>query len=86
MIASEVIDLPQPDSPTRPRTSPGAIENDTSVTISTGCDDAPIETVRPLTENTALALAAEDAAETRIQPIAQGIADKVQGEGREHNH
>src|SRR5579864_1113443 len=26
MIASEVIDLPEPDSPTRPRTSPGAME------------------------------------------------------------
>ena len=26
MIASEVMDLPEPDSPTRPRTSPGAME------------------------------------------------------------
>ncbi len=30
MIAAPVIDLPAPDSPTTPSTSPGAIENDTS--------------------------------------------------------
>jgi len=28
MMASEVIDFPDPDSPTKPRTSPAAIENE----------------------------------------------------------
>ena len=35
MIAIEVIDLPQPDSPTRPIVSPGRTVNDTLSTTST---------------------------------------------------
>ncbi len=34
MIAAPVSDLPAPDSPTTPSTSPGAIENDTSCTAT----------------------------------------------------
>src|SRR6266404_3600247 len=36
MMASEVMDFPEPDSPTRPRTSPGAMENDRLLTTATG--------------------------------------------------
>jgi len=36
MIASEVIDFPDPDSPTSPNTSPGAMENDRLRTAATG--------------------------------------------------
>ena len=35
MIASEVMDFPEPDSPTKPSTSPGAIENERSRTAAT---------------------------------------------------
>src|SRR5882757_8482738 len=36
MIASDVMDFPEPDSPTRPRTSPGAIAKLRSRTAATG--------------------------------------------------
>src|SRR5260370_20908741 len=36
MMASEVMDFPEPDSPTRPRTSPGAMENERLLTAATG--------------------------------------------------
>src|SRR5271155_5411704 len=36
MMASEVIDFPEPDSPTKPRTSPGAMEKETPLTAATG--------------------------------------------------
>src|ERR1019366_613805 len=36
MMASAVMDFPEPDSPTRARTSPGAIENERLLTAATG--------------------------------------------------
>src|SRR5712691_8815115 len=41
--ASPTVVLPEPDSPTRPRTSPGAMLNETSLTMSDGdpCDAGP---------------------------------------------
>ena len=36
MIASAVVDLPQPDSPTRATISPGPTSNDTPSTARTG--------------------------------------------------
>ena len=35
MMASEVMDFPEPDSPTKPRTSPGAMEKDKRRTAAT---------------------------------------------------
>jgi hypothetical protein len=37
MMANEEIDLPEPDSPTRPRTSPGAMEKLRSRTAGSVC-------------------------------------------------
>ncbi len=36
MMASAVMDFPEPDSPTKPSTSPGAIENERLRTAATG--------------------------------------------------
>ncbi len=45
MMASEVIDFPDPDSPTNPSTSPAAIENESPRTAAAEASRA--ETVRP---------------------------------------
>ena len=41
MMASEVMDFPEPDSPTSPRTSPGAMENERLRTAATGAAVPP---------------------------------------------
>jgi hypothetical protein len=51
MTASEVTDFPEPDSPTSPRTSPGAIENESPRTAATAPPAAPA----PVNENARLA-------------------------------
>src|SRR5271157_1651349 len=38
MMASEVMDFPEPDSPTSPSTSPGAMENESARTAATAFD------------------------------------------------
>src|SRR5258708_40066673 len=45
MMASDVIDFPDPDSPTKPSTSPGATENEIPLTAATGA--APFSGTAP---------------------------------------
>src|SRR5262249_45240453 len=52
MIACEVTDLPDPDSPTTHTISPGATENDTFSTALTRSAPAGRRTVRPCTSRT----------------------------------
>lgn len=62
MIASDVTDFPEPDSPTSPRTSPGAIEkprsrtagNDSVETAAIGCPTARAAEFAPCTGNSML--------------------------------
>jgi len=62
MIASDVTDFPEPDSPTSPRTSPGAIEkprsrtagNDFVETAAIGCPTARAAEFAPCTGNSML--------------------------------
>ena len=53
MIERAVMLLPEPDSPTTPRTCPGAIENDTPRTASTTPSSVGIWTERSATASTA---------------------------------
>jgi hypothetical protein len=48
MIMRPMVDLPQPDSPTSPSTSPAVIENDTSSTARTKARMPPLRTAKRL--------------------------------------
>ena len=50
--ANSNVDLPQPDSPTMPRNSPGATSKSTFSTATTGPDSVPYSTERPRTSST----------------------------------
>src|SRR6056297_1775791 len=80
--ASEVIDLPDPLSPTRPRISPGSMAKETPRTIS-----GPWRTVT--TRFSTLSIRPSSAyhfTESRVHPVAQRIAHEVQGKSRQNDH
>src|ERR1700675_558772 len=52
MIGNAVMDLPEPDYPTIPSTSPEAIENDTPLTGSTTPSSVGMRTTRSVTART----------------------------------
>src|SRR5579871_2815772 len=85
MMASDVMLLPLPDSPTRPRISPRSMENEMPETISTGLADGPMETVRSRTASIS-ALPAEHFAKPRVETVAQSITNQVQRKRGQHDH
>src|SRR5687768_16902994 len=77
--AMPVIDLPAPDSPTTPSTSPGASENETpSTTVSTPCRVAN-STRRSATSST-LGAPPPPLPESGIERITQPVAEDIEGE------
>src|SRR5919109_5496003 len=81
-IASEVTLLPQPDSPTIPNVSPGAMSNEMPLTACTVPRRVQKRTWRSSTERSA-SLATR--AQLRIQRLAEPVTDQVEAEHREHD-
>src|SRR6478735_6885193 len=81
MTARDVMLLPQPDSPTRPRISPLPISNETFETILAKGRGAPSDTVRLRTLSMALSPGlGQNVAQSGIKPVAQRVADQVERE------
>src|SRR5215472_13099179 len=87
MIADPVIDLPAPDSPTRPSTSPSPIENETSSMAESTPRRVGISMRRCSTSSSGRRCDSGSAisAELRVERVAQPVAQQIDGvrEGRQ---
>src|SRR3954467_3275943 len=79
MMASEVIDLPQPDSPTMHKVSPRRTWKDTSRTGCTTPEGVRMSTCRPCTSSTT----GDSAALIRHEDLVQAVAGQVDGEDQQ---
>src|SRR5919198_813657 len=79
-IASDVTLLPQPDSPTIPSVSPGAMSNEMPLTACTVPRLVQKRTWRSSTERSA---SLATGAQLRVQRLAQPVADQVEPEHRD---
>src|SRR5690242_4183565 len=82
MIANDVTDLPEPDSPTKPSTSPGAMEklrsrtagNDFVETAAMGCPAARAAVSVPCTGNSTLRCRMSSSEGTAFMVAGQKVA------------
>src|SRR5690606_17935740 len=81
MIASEVMDLPQPDSPTRQSVSPRLTEKEMSRTACSVPPAVLMSTLRPSTSRTmSLELAMPSAPSFGGDDVAQAVTGEIDGE------
>src|SRR5471030_161960 len=84
MMALPVSDLPAPDSPTTPSTSPGAISKETSSTASRVPRRVGNSTRRPRTSSSGglleAAVIAFISSQLGIECVAQPVAQQIDGE------
>src|ERR687897_3669008 len=79
--ASDVTLLPQPDSPTIPSVSPGAMSNEMPLTAWIVPRRVQNSTRRSRTDRRAL----RPATELRVECLAEAVADQVEAEHRDHD-
>src|SRR5215217_8459034 len=80
MIALAVTDLPEPDSPTRPKVWPRSIEKDTPSTAVRSPRRRRKRTVRSSSASTVSAISA--LRQAGIEDVAQAVAEQVEGQHR----
>src|SRR5712692_9418911 len=86
MMLSAVTDLTHPDSPTMPSVSPGCSSNETPSTALTQPSFVEKTVCRSCTSSSGW-VNADSLLETRIESVADGVAEDVGGEHRdEDNH
>src|SRR3954471_8029958 len=84
MMASDVTDLPEPDSPTMPSTSPGCRPKETPRTARTTPSSLGKSTVRFSTSRIGC-ISGPDPLLLRVEGVAQAVADEVDGEADEND-
>ena len=81
--ASDVTLFPQPDSPTIPSVSPGAMSNEIPLTACTVPRLVQNSTAQVLDREERLA--SVTAAQLRVERLAQAVADQVEAEHGDHD-
>ena len=77
--------LPQPDSPTIPSVSPGAMSNEIPLTAWIVPREVQNSTRRSSTDRRAPLWPLGPTAELRVERLAQAVADQVEAEHRDHD-